>query len=345
MIKSKTINAGPTGLKPKGAYNNLTEYTVLDCVLHSHDSWVCTAMDAQGNPAKITGQAPYDGSPYWKALTDGGRAALAIGEGVRTDFNEWFGATANAGIRKTVADWFDTVQDAWTSWFSDTLTTGVRKIWDTWFGGVQDTWTTLENNATAAISRTDTATAGANAAAAEAQEKGSYAKQQGDAAALVDASMSGTVLTVTSRTGSTRSVDTKGEKGDKGDGIDYQTMTAAEKQALTEQVAEEIAQQGGYVLYPVEEGSLSPSSTFRKNAIISIDGVIYRAVGDTTELPLKFVVEDGKFVVQELYGHTAFVRGSDEVSADWAIWADASNDIRFRMLEDRVARLETLHQG
>ncbi len=187
--------------------------------------------------------------------------------------------------------------------------------------------------------------AASNAAAKAdyAQTQGLYAKQQGDAAALVDVSVSGTVLTVKSRTGSTKSVDTKGEKGDKGEGIDYSTMTAAEKQALTEYVAEEIAQQGGYVLYPVEEGTLSPTSTFRKNAIICIDAVIYRAVRDTQNLPLKFVVEGNKFVVQTLYGRTALVRGSNDVSSDWAVWADASNDIRFRQLEDRVARLETFH--
>jgi hypothetical protein len=183
----------------------------------------------------------------------------------------------------------------------------------------------------------------ANDKAEYAQTQGGYAKQQGDAAALVDASLSGTVLTVKSRTGAVKSVDTKGDKGDKGDGIDYSTMTPAEKQALTEQVAEEIAQQGGYVLYPVDESTLSPSSTFRKNAIICIDGVIYRAVRDTANLPLKFVVESSKFVVQTIYGRTAFVRAANTVNSDWAVWVDASNDIRFRQLEDRVARLETFH--
>ena len=191
-------------------------------------------------------------------------------------------------------------------------------------------------NSTAATNR-------ANDKAEYAQTQGGYAKQQGDAAALVDASLSGTVLTVKSRTGAVKSVDTKGDKGDKGDGIDYSTMTPAEKQTLTEQVAEEIAQQGGYVLYPVEESTLSPSSTFKKNAIICIDGVIYRAVRDTANLPLKFVVESSKFVVQTIYGRTAFVRAANTVNSDWAVWVDASNDIRFRQLEDRVARLETFH--
>ena len=140
--KTQTINAGPVGLKPKGAYNAATTYTLLDCVLYNHDSWVCKAMDAQGNPVDVTGQTPQDGSQYWQALTDGGRAAMAVGTQVRTDFDTWFGATANAGIRKTVSDWLSSVQDAWTVWFSDTLITGVRKIWDTWFGGVQGEWTT-----------------------------------------------------------------------------------------------------------------------------------------------------------------------------------------------------------
>ena len=339
VVQTKTTDAGPVGLIPAGEYNPAATYSLLMTVLYKHDSWVCIAMTPEGDEKQISGIAPDDpthGAENWQALTDGGRAAVAVAVQVRSDFNDWFGATASSGIRKTVSDWLASVQSAWNTWFSQT-----KAAWTSWFGadstsGVQKQWATLKADSTAATNR-------ANDKAEYAQTQGGYAKQQGDAAALVDASLSGTVLTVKSRTGAVKSVDTKRDKGDKGDGIDYSTMTPAEKQTLTEQVAEEIAQQGGYVLYPVEESTLSPSSTFKKNAIICIDGVIYRAVSDTANLPLKFVVESSKFVVQTIYGRTAFVRAANTVNSDWTVWVDASNDIRFRQLEDRVARLETFH--
>lgn len=179
MITSKKSNMGPVGLKPKGAYSGSTPYTFLDCVLHNHDSWVCIALDANGNPITISGQEPSDNSAYWQALTDGGRAAMAVGTQVQTDFNTWFGATANAGIRKTVNDWFSSVQNAWTQWFSDTLISGVRKIWTTWFGGVQSDWTTLSNNATAAIAGAEN----------------------------VNATVSGSTITITDRTGQSQTME------------------------------------------------------------------------------------------------------------------------------------------
>lgn len=145
--QTKTINAGPVGIKPRGAYSSSDTYTLLDCVLYNHDSWVCTAMTNDGSAATITGQAPYDGSPYWKAMTDGGRAAVAEGQQVRTDFDTWFGANADAGVRKTVSNWLTSVQTAWTEWFSDTLATGVRKIWNTWFGQTQTEWSSLSSQA------------------------------------------------------------------------------------------------------------------------------------------------------------------------------------------------------
>ena len=159
MTQTKTINAGPVGMKPKGAYNAATTYTLLDTVLYNHDSWVCKAMNQDGSAAEITGQAPADGSQYWQALTDGGRAAVADGTQVRTDFDAWFGATPStpSGIRAIVSNWLASVQDAWTAWFSDSVATGVRYIWNHWFGvdettegSVQKQWADLSADATAA---------------------------------------------------------------------------------------------------------------------------------------------------------------------------------------------------
>lgn len=85
--QSKTMNAGPVGLKPKGDYSSTATYTLLDCVKYNHDSWVCKAMNAQGEAIEITGQTPADGSQYWQALTDGGRAAYNEGDTARQKGN------------------------------------------------------------------------------------------------------------------------------------------------------------------------------------------------------------------------------------------------------------------
>lgn len=83
MITTKTTNAGPVGLLPCGDYDPDRSYRFLETVLHDHDSWVCTYLlngspfDSQGEWLTIKGQQPSAGSAYWKALTDGGRAAAA----------------------------------------------------------------------------------------------------------------------------------------------------------------------------------------------------------------------------------------------------------------------------
>ena len=81
--KTKTINAGHVGLKPKGDYTSTGVYTLLDTVRYNHDSWVCKAKNADGSAAVITGHAPSEGSQYWQALTDGGLAAYNEGETAR----------------------------------------------------------------------------------------------------------------------------------------------------------------------------------------------------------------------------------------------------------------------
>lgn len=111
-----------------------------------------------------------------------------------TNWNNFFGATANAGVRKT-----------WSDWFSDTLATGVRSLWNnfwtsinsSWNGfwgtnetdpnGVRKQWADLHSQATsdhtqATTDHTDAlaATAGANDAAALANTKAQYAETQGD---------------------------------------------------------------------------------------------------------------------------------------------------------------------
>lgn len=143
--QTKTTDVGPVGLIPMGTYNPSATYSLLMTVLYKHDSWVCIAMTADGDEKDITGIAPDDpmyGAANWQALTDGGRAAVAEAAAIRTEFDTWFGATAAAGIRKTVSDWLTSVQTAWSNWFGADANSGVRKIWSDWFSSVQTAWTT-----------------------------------------------------------------------------------------------------------------------------------------------------------------------------------------------------------
>lgn len=128
----------------------------------------------------------------------------------------------------------------------------------------------------------------------------------------------------------------------KGDDLDYSTITDEEKQALAGKVAEEFDRIGGYSVFPVDEDSITTTSVFRKNSILSLDGVVYIAVRQTQDLPFPMVVEDNKILTVPIYGKTVLVRASDVKSSHWDVWIDASNDIRFRQLEDRVARIESV---
>ena len=102
--QTKTVNAGPVGLKPKGDYSSTATYTLLDCVKYNHDSWVCKAVNALGEAIEITGQTPQDGSQYWQALTDGGRAAYAEGETAKEKGNTAAEKAALADEKATLAN-------------------------------------------------------------------------------------------------------------------------------------------------------------------------------------------------------------------------------------------------
>ena len=77
-------------------------------------------------------------------------------------------------------------------------------------------------------------------------------------------------------------------------------------------------------LNPVNINTLTPSSTFHKNDIIGINGVIYRAKKDTANFPVVLVVEQGAFVVHTVNGKIAFVVSNPTINQDWEIFTDAA---------------------
>ena len=83
----------------------------------------------------------FNGSNGFKATAEGWLST------VQSAWNDWFGASANAGIRKTWSDWYSATTASWNGWFSDTLATGVRKVWsdfissaNTWLSSAQSDW-------------------------------------------------------------------------------------------------------------------------------------------------------------------------------------------------------------
>lgn len=94
-------------------------------------------------------------------------------------------------------------------------------------------------------------------------------------------------------------------------------------------------------LYPVNIDTLTPSSTFVKNAVIGINGVIYRSTKATSNFPVTLTVQDGAFVVNIINGKKAFVVSSSTINTDWEIWTDAAIEYWTSQLDARTTALES----
>lgn len=86
----------------------------------------------------------------------------------------------------------------------------------------------------------------------------------------------------------------------------------------------ELSQNEADHFHPVNISSLTPSSTFGKNSVIGINGVLYRSLRATSNFPVVLTVQDGAFVVDLVNGKKSFVVSDPTVNQDWEIWTDAS---------------------
>lgn len=86
----------------------------------------------------------------------------------------------------------------------------------------------------------------------------------------------------------------------------------------------ELSQNADEHLHPVDVSSLTPSSTFGKNSVIGINGVLYRSTQATNNLPVTFVVENGAFVTHTVNGKVAYVIQDNTINQGWEIFMDAS---------------------
>lgn len=77
-------------------------------------------------------------------------------------------------------------------------------------------------------------------------------------------------------------------------------------------------------IIPIDIDELVPGMTFEQNAILGINGVMYRAVRQTTDFPVVLLVESGHIVYDEdEEGRKALVVDDYTLSEDWEIWSDA----------------------
>jgi len=112
----------------------------------------------------------------------------------------------------------------------------------------------------------------------------------------------------------------------KGDNLDWDSMTPTEKEHFYEEVTETIAEEEGYAFRPVDVDTITPSSTFKKNSIIGINGVLYYAYQDTIYLPITLVTQGNAFVVNIVDGRKAFVVSDYTLNTGWKVWTDAAMD-------------------
>ncbi len=93
-------------------------------------------------------------------------------------------------------------------------------------------------------------------------------------------------------------------------------------------------------LHPVNINSVTLTSTFVKNSIIGINGVIYHSTTATENLPCTLVTQDGALVVNTINGKTAFVVSDPTPNTGWEIWTDAAIEYWVNSINTRLTALE-----
>lgn len=90
-------------------------------------------------------------------------------------------------------------------------------------------------------------------------------------------------------------------------------------------------------LLPVNIATLTPSSTFVKNSVVGINGVLYRATQATGNLPCTMVTSGGSFVTNTVNGKTSFTVSDPTPNEGWEIWSDASIEYWIQQLNALIA--------
>ena len=105
-------------------------------------------------------------------------------------------------------------------------------------------------------------------------------------------------------------------------------------------------------LIPVDISTLTPSSTFVKNNVLGINGVLYRAKNNTSTFPVTLATQDGAFVVNTINGKICFVVTDPTLNSNCEIWTDASIEYWVDQLntslagkQNTISDLSTIRSG
>jgi len=96
-------------------------------------------------------------------------------------------------------------------------------------------------------------------------------------------------------------------------------------------------------LIPLNMEQLTPSSTFVKNNVLGINGILYRAKQNTSEFPVTVVTDKGRFVYDiDKYGNKAYVVSDYTLSQAWEIWSDAGINYSLSVIDSRLSYFNNL---
>ncbi len=180
---------------------------------------------------------------------------------IQTAWEGFFGASASDanGVRKIWSDWYSAAQTAWTNFFGTSSSTGVQGEWTTLkndaqsatsaanraAGSVADALEQASSDHSTAVSDHNTAVSDHNTATSDHSTASSdHTRAESDhtssatattGAERVNATLSGTTITVTDRNGNNTSANVK---GDKGDPLTYNDLTTAQKEEIASMASE-----------------------------------------------------------------------------------------------------------
>lgn len=97
-------------------------------------------------------------------------------------------------------------------------------------------------------------------------------------------------------------------------------------------------------LHPVNVNTLTPSSTFRMNSVIGINGVLYCSLRDTDNLPVTPQIQDGQFVIHTVGGKIALVIADETLNEDWEVFTDASIEYWVASINSAISVINTAIQ-
>lgn len=99
------------------------------------------------------------------------------------------------------------------------------------------------------------------------------------------------------------------------------------------------------ILTPVNVDSLTTSTTFAKNVLFFLNGIIYRSTAATSNMPLTPIVNGSSFVYIEKNGAKCFVTTGTTINSGWEVYMDLREDYKFALKQDEITDLTTIRSN